>query len=191
VCALPIRLNLLLTPTTVIPAVGDIFDPATWSSHIPDADAVISAASSNIASEGNRLFKAVESAAASLRVPGTPKLVWFFTSGTWVHGDDRRALRSDGAPLDSTKMPTIAKWLPALEQEYILSEVVHGVVVRPSMCYGRSGSLWRGLFEQAEKGEISWPGNPGGAYATIHVDDLAELFLLAVEKVSRLDCRQL
>lgn len=146
----------------------------------------ISVASSNIATEGNRLFKAIETAASSLRAPGVPKLNWFFASGTWVHGDDRKTLRSDGAPLDVNKMPKIASWLPALEQEFISSSIVNGIIIRPSMCYGRSGSLWTGLFEQAGTGQISWPGTPGGAYATIHIDDLAELFLLAVEKVSYL-----
>lgn len=38
------------------------------------------------------------------------------------------------------------------------------------------------LFDQANKGKIEWPGHPGGRYATIHVDDLGELYRLAVEK---------
>lgn len=174
--------NKTLLANEIIPVVGDIFDPATWASHIPDADAVISVASSNIATEGNRLFKAIETTAASLRSPGTPKLTWIFASGTWIHGDNRSVIRSDGAPLDVNRMPKVASWLPALEQEFISSQVVNGIVIRPAMCYGRSGSLWAGLFEQVESGRLSWPGTPGGAYATVHIDDLAEVFLLAVEK---------
>jgi nucleoside-diphosphate-sugar epimerase len=167
----------------VIPAIGDVFDPSTWGSHLADADAVISVASGNLAEDGPKLFKAVESAAKTLRPQGAPKLVFVATSGMWVYGDNRKTFRTEASPLDFDKMPLVAKWRPGLEQLVVKSDVVNGIVVRSSMCYGRAGSLWAMLFSQADKGEISWMGSPGGAYATVHVDDLAELYLLTVEKV--------
>ena len=81
-------------------------------------------------------------------------------------------------------MPLVAKWRPGNEQETLASQVLDSIIIRSCMCYGRAGSLWAMLFSQADKGEISWMGTRGGSYATIHVDDLAELYRLAVEKVS-------
>ncbi|KIM24909.1 hypothetical protein M408DRAFT_228418 [Serendipita vermifera MAFF 305830] len=173
--------NKLLLANEIIPAVGDIFDPATWSAHLVDADAVISLASGN-PEDRRTIFKAIESTAATVRLPGTPKLVFIATSGTWVYGDDRSAIRTESSPLEISKMPLVARWRPAIDKEMVESTILDCIIVRCCMCYGRAGSLWAMLFSQAEKGEISWMGTPGGSYATIHVDDLAELFLLVVEK---------
>jgi nucleoside-diphosphate-sugar epimerase len=38
------------------------------------------------------------------------------------------------------------------------------------------------LFGQGKSGEITWFGKQGGSYTMIHVDDVAECYLLAVEK---------
>lgn len=174
--------KIMLLENEMIPAIGDIFDPSTWGTHLSDADAVISVASGKLAEDGMKLLKTIESAAKTFRAPGAPKLVFIGTSGMWVYGDNRKTIRTEASPLDFDKMPVVAKWRPGLEQEIVKSEVLNGIVIRSSMCYGRAGSLWGMLFSQVEKGEISWMGTPGGAYAMVHVDDLAELYLLAAEK---------
>lgn len=163
--------------------MGDIFEPSTWKEHLVDADVVIDCAAGDINVNAEKLFKAVSSAAIAVRDPGTPKIAYIYTSGTWVHGEDRHVHKSDGAPL---KPADIVAWRPVFEQLVIASTHVRGIVIRPSLCYGRAGSLITFLFSQGKNGEISWFGTPGGSYATIHVDDLAECYLLATEKVCRL-----
>lgn len=59
---------------------------------------------------------------------------------------------------------------------------MNGIVIRPSLVYGRSGSISAIFFKGASEGKVSWFGTtPGGRLATIHTDDLAELYLLAAE----------
>lgn len=64
------------------------------------------------------------------------------------------------------------------------------IVVRPALLYGRSGSLfdfWFGLAtDAAKRGEV-WevPGTDEARFSLIHTDDLADLYLRVVERVSR------
>ncbi|KAJ7704847.1 hypothetical protein B0H17DRAFT_1156906 [Mycena rosella] len=83
-------------------------------------------------------------AAQETRSANAPLLSYIHTSGTWVHGDNRRNAVTDTTPI--TAPLAIMSWLPALEQR----------VVRA----------------------------PGGRYALIHVEDLADLYARAVEKAS-------
>ncbi|KIK53305.1 hypothetical protein GYMLUDRAFT_941821 [Collybiopsis luxurians FD-317 M1] len=52
------------------------------------------------------------------------------------------------------------------------------------MLYGRGGSLLASLFQSAADGLVSWPATPGGRYALIHSDDLAEMYVLTCEKAA-------
>ena len=73
--------------------------------------------------------------------------------------------------------------------------VINGIVIRPSILYGRSASIIIGsLFAEAKRAaeqndEIAWAGTPGGRWALIHVDDLADLFVRAAESVSEITRR--
>lgn len=83
-------------------------------------------------------------------------------------------------------------WRPAIEQAVISNKVFNGIVIRPGMVYGRSGSLTAMIFEEATKAAqnghetFAWPATPGKRWMTVHQDDLAELFLRVGEAVSGL-----
>lgn len=57
-------------------------------------------------------------------------------------------------------------------------------VVRPSLLYGRSGSITGSIFATALEGEVKFAGTGRERIATIHCDDLGELFASVAEKVS-------
>lgn len=84
---------------------------------------------------------------------------------------------------EAIQAPEKVAWRPEVENYLVSSKAIDGIVIRPGLLYGRSGSVPGMLFNQAvtEK-KIEWPGKPGGRYAPVHVDDLGELFRLAVEK---------
>lgn len=109
-------------------------------------------------------------------------------TGTWVHGHNPTTLLSERSPIINPT--TLVVWRPSREQAVISatssSETpVDGIVIRPSILYGRSGSIIAWLFGLAGEGkEIAWPGREGGRWATIHVDDLARLYVVIAEAVS-------
>ena len=62
------------------------------------------------------------------------------------------------------------------------STEVDGIVIRPSLVYGRSGSILSTLFGAAQsEQELVWPGTKGGRWALVHIDDVADAFLRIAE----------
>ena len=57
-------------------------------------------------------------------------------------------------------------------------------VVRPSLLYGKSGSITGRIFVTAREGEVKFAGTGQERIATIHCDDLGELFASVAEQVS-------
>lgn len=97
-----------------------------------------------------------------------------------MHGDDHKTIKTDTSPI--TNPPKLVAWRPAHEQRVVTHPVLNGIVIRPALVYGRSGSLMGSVFESASKGKVAWFGNPDDRWALIHTDDLAELYLLVAEK---------
>ena len=125
---------------------------------------------------------AVSKAAQKLRPQSAPKLTYIFTSGTWVHGDNRTDVVTDTTPI--TSPPELIAWRPVREQIILNDKSVNGFVIRPALLYGRSASLLAPFFKSASEGDVWYPGTPGGRFSLIHTDDLADLYVRATEKAA-------
>lgn len=127
------------------------------------------------------LLDAVVTTAQSTRPPGSPKISFIYTSGTWVHGPNTEEFVTDTTPLSNSL--SAVKWRPPVEQAVLKNEHVNGIVIRPSLLYGKSASMMEFVFEAAATGrQVTWYGKPGGRFSLIHTDDLADLYVRAVEK---------
>ena len=166
----------------VIPIIGEIDKPDGWVSIIADLDVVIECVggTADIKTLSEELFTAIKKAALALRPSGAPKLTYIYTSGTWVHGEDRNTVVTDSTPIRSPA--ELVAWRPDREQIVVKDQVLNGIVIRPGLLYGRSGSLLAPFFHDASQGSVWYPGTPGGRFAVIHTDDLADLFVRASEK---------
>ncbi|KAF8190197.1 NAD(P)-binding protein [Mycena galopus ATCC 62051] len=166
-----------LAAEEIIPLLGDT-DSDAWMPLIGTLDVIIETVTAS--PEGGRsILERVTNAAAS-RPPGAPLLSYIYTSGTWVHGDSRTEIVTDSTPL--TRPSPLMAWRPEFEQLVVRNTTLNGIVVRPALLYGRSASLLANLFNGAAEGKVVWPGTPGGRYAVIHADDLADLFVRVAEK---------
>lgn len=114
------------------------------------------------------LLSAVSKAAKELRPSHAAKLTYIYSSGTWVHGENRKDIVSDTTPC--THPPKLVAWRIGQEQAVINDANLNGIVIRPALLYG------------ASKGKVVWYGTPGGRYALIHADDLANLYVRASEQ---------
>ena len=129
---------------------------------------------------GAALFEAISKAAQSSRPASAPKLSYIYTSGAWVHGESTSEAVTDTTPI--TNPVKLVAWRPELEQRIINSPIVNGIIIRPALLYGKSGSLLDLLFTGASNGKVEWYGKPGGRFSLIHPDDLAELYVKVAEK---------
>ncbi|QKS02109.1 NAD-dependent epimerase/dehydratase family protein [Sphingomonas sp. CL5.1] len=163
------------------PVIGDLTDLARLDQAISDVEAVVYAAQLLLEPEHDTLAALVE------RLAGSSKSL-IFTSGTGVlsqktDGDWSEASFAE----DDDFVPS--KWLARrVETEaFVRSAVDRGVraiVVRPPMIWGNGGC---GLIEAfyasaARTGEVCYLGRGLNLYSNVHVEDLAEVYALALER---------
>jgi nucleoside-diphosphate-sugar epimerase len=107
---------------------------------------------------------------------------FIYTSGVWVMGNTRGRVLGEVSPLDP---PAEVAWRPAIERRVLdaVERKIRTVVIRPAMVYGRGGGVPAALVQSAkERGAARFIGNGENHWSFVHVDDLADLYVLALEK---------
>ncbi|MFD9244577.1 SgcJ/EcaC family oxidoreductase [Streptomyces sp. NPDC059556] len=158
---------------------GDTADPASLAGAVtPEIEAVIHLALPS--GDADVDTAVIEALATPLRGTGRP---FVYTSGVWVLGATGQAqeVGEDALvnPID------LVGYRPRIEQRVLAeaAEGVRAVVVRPGIVYGRGGGIPALLVDRARrKGRPEYFGEEGVRWPTVHVDDLAELFVAAVER---------
>lgn len=156
------------------PLLGDITDVDWLTAAFAQADGAIHTASpGDETSEG--LDRGV-AAAAVAAFSGSAK-PYVHTSGIWLYGNNSQITETSAfAP------PALTAWRPAAEKIVTDSDLAWSIVV-PSIVYG-NGSGIPALLPSAPRtqaGELTTIGDGSQHWATVHVDDLAELYLLALQ----------
>ncbi|MER7708121.1 NAD-dependent epimerase/dehydratase family protein [Kitasatospora sp. NPDC097605] len=159
--------------------VGDTADPASLAGAVtPDIEAVIHLAPPS--GDVDVDTAVIEALATPLRGTGRP---FVYTSGVWVLGATGEAQEvGEQTPTDPIG---IVGYRPRIEQRVLAeaAEGVRAVVVRPGIVYGRGGGIPAILVDRARRqGAPEYYGEEGVRWPTVHVDDLAELFVAAVER---------
>src|SRR3954466_8435436 len=158
------------------PVRGDFSDPKSVGQAARGADGVISLATTYDPSIDGPAIDAILEALAGSNKP------FIYTSGIWSHGD------TAGKVVDETSPPNpaaLVAWRQAVENR-VLAGAKRGIrttVIRPAIVYGRGGGIPAGFSESARKdGAARHIGSGKNRWPMVHVDDLADLYLLALEK---------
>lgn len=164
---------------------GELADLGSLTAGASDADGVIHTAMT--LDDFNKLDevfakdeKAVEAMLSPLAGTGKPFL---YTSGTGVLADTGTKAVDETAPTDD-EGPVARR--AALERTVLQAQSrdIRTVVIRPGIVYGRGGSgvwhMFAGLARQAGCGRTIGEGK--NVFSVVHVDDLADLFLSALER---------
>ncbi|WP_030683109.1 SgcJ/EcaC family oxidoreductase [Streptomyces sp. NRRL B-1347] len=159
--------------------VGDTADPASLAGAVtPDIEAVIHLAPPS--GDADVDTAVIEALATPLRGTGRP---FVYTSGVWVLGATGAA--QEVGEETPTNPIGLVGYRPQIEQR-VLAEAAEGVraaVVRPAIAYGRGGGIPAILVDRArQQGVPEYYGDEDVRWPTVHVDDLAELFVIAVER---------
>ncbi len=104
--------------------------------------------------------------------------VFVYLSGTWVLG----ASQPD-APVSESSPPAPIALVAGREkvETSVLGSSRRGIVVRSGIAYGRGGGIPALMRQWAADGNARWVNDgTDTAWATVHVDDLADLIALAV-----------
>lgn len=155
------------------PLVGDASDAALVQRAAQEADGVIHLASSK---EVDAVL--VPAVLAGLAGSGKP---FVHTGGIWTYGSNDDI--TEDAPADP---PAITAWRDLAEGLVLDASGVRGMVVVPSIVYGHGKGL-PNVIVDAPRGAAAVPalrliGDGSQHWATVHVDDLAALYVLALEQ---------
>jgi nucleoside-diphosphate-sugar epimerase len=105
-----------------------------------------------------------------------------YTSGLTVLGDTGGVMADEDTP--PNPIPFSA-WRPAFKNTVLATagRQVRSIVIRPGWVYGHGGGAVRLLVEGARQDGVARPvGDGRNHWPVVHIDDLAGLYVLAVEQ---------
>jgi len=155
------------------PVAGDLRQAAVLESAAAAADAVVHVANTNDADAAEVDGAAV---AAFLRALGGSDKPFVYTSGVWVLGDTGGREVDESA--STAAAAALVAWRAEREREVLAAarRGVRPVVLRPGIVYGRGG----GIPAMLVAGDLPLIGDGSQHWTTVHVDDLADLYLRAL-----------
>lgn len=160
--------------------VGDISDPSTWLHLLKSVSVIVDASSDkDLATTATKLLDTIDSA---VKEYPEKRFTVVYTSGVWVYGDGHD-LPASVDETDSLNAIPIVAWRPAIEQRVVKNNAYDGVVIRPGLVYGRSGSIFSFWFHAVQSGQITLINNDQTRAAPVHTDDLAETYVNAIERI--------
>ncbi|MCI0862521.1 MAG: NAD-dependent epimerase/dehydratase family protein, partial [Chloroflexi bacterium] len=161
---------------------GELADPESMAEGAKQADAVIHTAFPQMGPDVNfeELLGMMTAAVAAMvdSLKGTDK-TFILTSGAGGYGDT-------GTTVVDESMPIVAPTHAPNEQKVMgaTSEGVRSIVIRPTIAYGYGASnpimAWFNLSRQMGGGVYIGEGD--ALISSVYIDDLAELYRLALEK---------
>ena len=122
----------------------------------------------------------VDRTAAEALQQGAGRHPYVHTGGVWVYGDTDGVVDED-APLNP---PPLTAWRLDNEKRVLARAATgeHPVLVMPGLVYGHSGGLTQSFFVEPGRaaGAVPCIGDGTNHWALVHVEDLAELYVLAL-----------
>lgn len=168
----------LLRSRGITPVAGELKDAETISAAAAKCDVVIHTAADYEGGVSKADKTAVEAILNALSGSGKP---FIYTSGIWVLGSTKTPAKED-SPTNPIQM---VAWRVAHEQEVLAAAAknIRTVVLRPGIVYGNRGGIVRELADLARKEKQAHYINSGeNFWPVVHVEDLADLYLLVSEK---------
>jgi nucleoside-diphosphate-sugar epimerase len=158
---------------------GDMRDKESLRAAARRADSMIHAASPSDGSSAEADNLTLDAILAELKGTNKP---FVYTSGIWVLGDTDGKLADESFPLHPA---ALVAWRVVCEQRVLASgsDGILSSIIRPAIVYGRGGGI-PGSFVRAarDKGAVIFVGDGENHWPGVHIDDLADLYVRALEK---------
>jgi nucleoside-diphosphate-sugar epimerase len=161
--------------TGVSTVIGDLTDSGWLAGQLRGVDGAIHTAAPDDGSAATMDDAVIEAALAAFA--GTTK-PFVYTTGVWVYGPG-----SDVSETDPFAAPEITSWRQA-RQERLLGGGIAASVVSPGIVYGFGRGI-PGVIVDAPRtadGAVTLVGSGDQHWSTVHVDDLADLYLAVLER---------
>jgi nucleoside-diphosphate-sugar epimerase len=160
------------------PIAGDIAEPEPWTERLPPIDAVVHAAcdvGTDMGAIDRRLLDVLLPSLTSQ--PSRPRFI--YTGGCWLFGATADDVGTEATPY--RPLPAFAWMVPNL-QRVLAATGITGMVIHPAMVYAAAGGVFRRFAKDAaERGAVRVVSGEGVRWPLVHAEDLADLYVLALE----------
>ncbi len=167
-----------LSKNEIHSVLGEMQKPATYASIAEQCSVLIHAAvdyQAGVVAPDKLLIETFLNAAKR----GAQPKAFIYTSGVWVNGNTGDQLVDETAPLNPK---ALVAWRPAHEQMVLQASGMRTIVLRPGCVYGKQGGLTGMWFNSAyNEKALRVIGDGHNRWAMVHVDDLADAYVRAVE----------
>ena len=159
------------------PVLGDMRDHGLIARLAGDAEAVV-----HTASPGNATSRdaEVEFADAVLAGFGDREAVFVRTGGIWIHGPG--ANLTEDTPHNP---PSLVAWRSEIDERILATPGIRAILVEPAIVYGHGDGIPNTVTRADATGTppgVQLVGDGSQHWGTVHVDDLADLYVLALEQ---------
>ena len=168
-------------------AVGDMLEPETYKPLVKDVDAVVQAAQYGVSgrmtskkvAQINHADEVMTAALAEACLEHDKSLI--YTNGCFGYGDHGDQWITEETPLSPSPMgighATVVKRLRALHAQKHLKVVI----LTAGFVYGAGGLFKTSFYDTLTKNQLRVFGAGQNYWSTVHVDDLAQAFVRALE----------
>lgn len=159
----------------VTAVVSDMRDRETVQQLSSTADAVIATAS-----PGDETSAAADTDFVNAVLAGLlPGRTFIRTGGAWVHGSGAQI--TEESPINA---PSLVSWRGSLDERALDADSVRSILIEPGIVYGHGGGI-PNLVTSATQTADDTPalvlvGDGSQHWTTIHADDLADLYVAAL-----------
>lgn len=167
---------------------GDLSEPESYREYFEDSDVIVHTVLDFDSPQetDQKLFETLQQVAQNSR--SQRQRLFIYTTGCSIYGKRPERVMDETTPanpehalafrmemeskLFNTTMPNVSK-----------------VVLRPGFMYGMDGhsSISGQWFEMGEKGKAVYRGNPKKGWSWVHVNDLAQAYVMVAESAANLD----
>ncbi|WP_347125431.1 NAD-dependent epimerase/dehydratase family protein [Microbacterium sp. SY138] len=161
----------------VAPAVGDMRDAGLVTELANTVNAVIHAATPGDETSSDADNEFADAVLAGL---GDRGAAFIRTGGIWIHGSGSDL--TEETPHDP---PALVAWRSEIDRRILTASGIRAVLVEPAIVYGHGGGIPNIVTRADAIGSppgLQLLGDGTQHWGTVHVDDLADLYVLALEK---------
>jgi nucleoside-diphosphate-sugar epimerase len=158
----------------VTTVTGDMRDRDLVRRLAADADAVVATALPGDETSGDADNAFVDAVLEGLR----PGRTLIRTGGVWVHGPGDAI--TEETPVDA---PGLTAWRAAVDARALAAGGIRSVLIEPGIVHGHGRGIPALITGAAPAGDaLPLPGPGTQHWTTVHVDDLADLYVAALER---------
>ena len=160
--------------------IGDMKNPTSYLPIARESDVWVHTAA-DWAGDFESLDRITVNTFLDLAKPFGRTRAFIYTSGVWLYGNTGNNLVNESVAMEAS---ALLRWRWEHEQKILQASTkqLRGIVIRPGCVYGGRGGLTGSWFDSARrKGAAQVVGDGKNRWATIHVEDLADLYVRAAE----------